>query len=113
MITNRTITIVVEKENQNDRFWPRLQKASGKLAWVKTDFSRFVEDTFDDPEEDLSADPYSGGGMNEQLLQMMANQGGNAPGFGNMPLDDSDDDELPNPEEEEVPEETEESEKKE
>ncbi|EGF80894.1 hypothetical protein BATDEDRAFT_34938 [Batrachochytrium dendrobatidis JAM81] len=96
-ITNRSISLVVEKENTNDRFWPRLQKASVKLPWLKTDFSKFVDDTFDDPEpvEAAMDAPPGMGGMNEEMLKMFAQAGGAGGGAGGMPtFEDSDDEEL-------------------
>ncbi|KAH9248806.1 hypothetical protein BASA81_013506 [Batrachochytrium salamandrivorans] len=97
-ITNRAITLVVEKENTNDRFWPRLPKSAGKLPWLKTDFSKFVDDTFDDPEplEAALDAPPGMGGMNEEMLKMFASQGAGAGGPGGMAdFGDSDDEELP------------------
>ncbi|KAL2919694.1 Transmembrane protein 41A [Polyrhizophydium stewartii] len=81
-ITNRTVTLVVEKVNTRERFWPRLQQAAGKLPWLKTDFSKFVDDNFDDPEpEDMENG--MGFNMNDQMMNMLGNQ---AQGF-----EDSDD----------------------
>ncbi|KAJ3323168.1 hypothetical protein HDV06_002180 [Boothiomyces sp. JEL0866] len=101
--TSRHIELTFEKANKDAKFWSRLHKGSGKLAFVKTDFSRYQDE---DEDEEEKADPMSG--MNDQLAQMMGGMGG-AGGFnpdmlkmmggnadaGLTPTDDSDDDDLP------------------
>lgn len=61
---------------QGGKYWPRLQKAPGKLAFVKTDFSKYKDEDEDDEPENNQQD------MNAQLAQMMAMQGqGGMPGM--------------------------------
>ncbi|KAJ3314001.1 hypothetical protein HDV04_001307 [Boothiomyces sp. JEL0838] len=98
--TSRHIELSFEKANKETKFWSRLQKAAGKLAFVKTDFSRYQDE---DEDEDEKPDPMAG--MNDQLAQMMGGAGGFNPdmlkmmggngGAGLAPADDSDDEDLP------------------
>ncbi|KAJ3275333.1 hypothetical protein HDV01_000625 [Terramyces sp. JEL0728] len=108
--TSRHIELAFEKSNKDTKFWNRLQKGSGKLAFVKTDFSKYQDS---DEDEEETPDQMGGmndpmGGMNAQLAQMMGGMGG-AGGFnpdmlkmmggaqggaGLAPADDSDDEEL-------------------
>lgn len=68
--------MVVEKQNTDAKFWPRLQKQPGKLSFVKTDFSKYKDEDEDDDEP--AVDPQAG--MNAQLAQMMSGM----PGMGGM-----------------------------
>lgn len=61
---------MAEKEKEGSPFWPRLNK-TGKLAYVKTDFSKWKDEDEDDEEEDLPQQ--RGPGMSDQLLNMMGN----------------------------------------
>ena len=61
--------------SESTAYWPRLQKESGKLNFVKTDFSKWVDE---DEDDEPVYDPQ--GQFNEQMMfqQLMAQQGGMA-----------------------------------
>jgi prostaglandin-E synthase len=75
-ITNRHIELVVEKQD-TEKYWPRLQKQSGKLQFVKTDFAKWRDE---DEEDDV--EPQQPQDMMNQELMMKMMQGG---GMGAMP----------------------------
>ena len=88
-VSQRQITLLAEKENTNEPFWTRLYKQSDKRTWIKTDFSKFVEDTFDEPDADEQ--PFGGAGLNEEMLKMMAQGAGDQQMNFNIDEVDSDD----------------------
>ncbi|KAG6918671.1 hypothetical protein DXG01_012488 [Tephrocybe rancida] len=121
-LSSRSFYIVIRKKDQKEEYWPRLTKEKVKNAFLKTDFSKWVDEDEQDgevvvPEEgpdDMMPGGMSGmGGMSPGAMggmggmggmdfeKMMAQMGGGAgaPDFGGPPEgaddDDSDDDGPP------------------
>ncbi|EIW86361.1 HSP20-like chaperone [Coniophora puteana RWD-64-598 SS2] len=77
-LSSRSFVVVLRKKEHTAEYWPRLTKEKLKLPFIKTDFSKWVdEDEQDDaePDEDLGG---MGGGMGD-----MGGMGG-MPGMGGM-----------------------------
>jgi hypothetical protein len=74
-IGNRNIALSVEKETTGAKFWPRLQKSAGKLSFVKTDFSKYVDE---DEDDEAPFNPYANpqASLNEEMMKMMGGMGG-------------------------------------
>lgn len=70
-VNSQNIVFVIRKKDMKAEFWPRLQKGSQKLHFLKTDFDKWVDEDeqHEAPEEDMS----QFGGM------------GGIPGMGGMP----------------------------
>ncbi|ORX90956.1 HSP20-like chaperone [Basidiobolus meristosporus CBS 931.73] len=73
-VNARSISMVLDKKEHDKEFWPRLQKSSQKIPFLKTDFSKWVDEdeeeeapgNFDLPQNmDFSqfASAMGGGGM--------------------------------------------------
>ena len=60
--------LVAQKLDKTASFWPRLNK-TGKLSFIKTDFSKWKDEDEDDEEEESTMQ--KSGGMSDQLMQMM------------------------------------------
>lgn len=60
------------KKAESGPYWPRLTKASGKLHFVKTDFSRWKDE--DEEEEESNNTPQAGGFENFDFSQFSAPQ---------------------------------------
>lgn len=71
---NRHIALVAQKQEKGKSFWPRLNK-TGKLGYIKTDFSKWKDEEDDEEDQDQSDPAMQSAGMSDQLMQMMA--GGN------------------------------------
>ncbi len=95
-VGQRAITLVVPKENVEAPFWPRLTKSSSKFHFIKTDFSKWVD-------EDEINETYGGmeGGFDPSNFDLASMMGGGGMMGGNMmggdfeghhDLEDSDDD---------------------
>ena len=94
--TNRHIEIIAAKENGEAAFWPRLNK-SGKLSFVKTDFSKWKDEDDEEEEAVSAAAPNFQDQMNEQMMmQMLSQQNNNMSNAGAMNFEevDSDDEEA-------------------
>lgn len=54
--TQHSVRLKLEKKELKEEFWPRLQKESQKLHWLKTDFDRWVDEDEQDgaPDDDFS-----------------------------------------------------------
>ncbi|KAJ6569631.1 HSP20-like chaperone [Mycena capillaripes] len=79
-LTTRSLYLVLRKKEQQAEFWPRLTKEKVKNAYIKTDFSKWVdEDEQDGPEakddEDVDSAMGGMGGMGG-----MPGMGGGMPG---------------------------------
>ncbi len=69
VVSHRNIALVAQKAKDDTSFWPRLNK-NGKLAWVKTDFSKWKDE--DDDEED--GNQGQGPELNDEMMRMMGAQ---------------------------------------
>ena len=86
----RNIPMVIKKKEEGP-FWPRLLKEKGKKHWLKTDFDKWRDE--DDSDQDEKQDFQL-----EDMMQQMGNFNSGSPNGGDMGMDDeedSDDDELP------------------
>ncbi|KAJ7139557.1 HSP20-like chaperone [Mycena epipterygia] len=82
-LTTRSLYLVLRKKEQQAEFWPRLTKEKVKNAYIKTDFSKWVdEDEQEGPEakDDEDLEGAMGGGMPPG----MGGMGGMPPGMGGM-----------------------------
>ncbi|ESK88948.1 wos2 protein [Moniliophthora roreri MCA 2997] len=123
-LNSRSLNLVLRKKELNEEYWPRLTKAKVKNAFIKTDFSKWVDE--DEQEgEPLPDDDFDVGGMggmggmpgmggmgglggDMDFEKMMAQMGGGAGAEGSSggadeEDDDSDDDGPPPLEEAEPP----------
>ncbi|RXK36743.1 hypothetical protein M231_05978 [Tremella mesenterica] len=73
MVTTRAIVLVLRKKTPKAEYWPRLTKEKPNKNWIKTDFSKWVD------EDEQDAAPEDLGGMDD----MMGGMGG-MPGMGGM-----------------------------
>ncbi|KZV88038.1 HSP20-like chaperone [Exidia glandulosa HHB12029] len=92
-LTTRSLSAVLRKKNKKAEFWPRLTKEKVKLAFVKTDFSKWVDEDEQDGEPAASFDddgfgggPSGPGGMDfgNMMSQFGAGGMGGMPGMGGM-----------------------------
>ncbi|KAL1407073.1 p23 chaperone protein wos2 [Vanrija albida] len=89
-VTSRAIVLVLRKKELNAEYWPRLTKEKPNRNWIKTDFSKWV----DEDEQDEAADVDVGGmgdmggmggmGGMEQMMGGMGGMGGGMPGMPGM-----------------------------
>ncbi|GBB88111.1 hypothetical protein RclHR1_14620011 [Rhizophagus clarus] len=56
--TARYIFLVLEKAEQKQDYWPRLQKDKSRIPFIKTDFSRWKDE--DEDEDEGGSDPIGG-----------------------------------------------------
>ena len=89
-LTSRHFAVVLRKKEKKAEYWPRLTKEKVKNAYLKTDFSKWVDEDEQDGEpvkdDDFGGMPGMGGmppGM-EGLGGMGGMGGGINPGMGNM-----------------------------
>ncbi|KAG5353874.1 Protein wos2 [Termitomyces sp. T112] len=72
-LTTRSFSAVIRKKNKEEEYWPRLTKEKVKNPFLKTDFSKWVDEDEQEgatiPEDD--GDDFSGG---------LGNMGGSMPG---------------------------------
>ncbi|KAK7029683.1 p23 chaperone protein wos2 [Paramarasmius palmivorus] len=79
-LTSRSLNLVLRKKELNEEYWPRLTKAKVKNTFIKTDFSKWVDE--DEQEgEPLPEDDLDMGGMGG--MPGMGGMGG-MPGLGGM-----------------------------
>ncbi|OWT40728.1 hypothetical protein C362_01537 [Cryptococcus neoformans Bt1] len=78
VVTSRAIVLVLKKKEAQAEYWPRLTKEKPNRNWVKTDFSKWVDEDEQEGTEDLSA------GM--EGMEGMGGMGGmpGMPGMGGM-----------------------------
>ncbi|RKP35881.1 HSP20-like chaperone, partial [Dimargaris cristalligena] len=50
-VSARSIFLILAKKDQEEPYWPRLQKVKGKLSYLKTDFGKWKDEDDDDEEE--------------------------------------------------------------
>jgi len=110
--TPRATECIIRKKEPKEEYWPRLTKDKVKLHWLKTDFDKWIDgDEQDGPAPDPEFDPsmmsqFGGGddaggfgGIDFSKLggaQDLSGMGG-AGGLQGLE-DDSDDDDMPDPE---------------
>jgi len=96
---------VIPKKANEQGFWPRLLKDSKKAPWVKVDFNRWKDE--DESDDDMGMGMgMGGGGGGGDFESMMQNMGGGMGGFDRPDLDDfqdSDDEDLPDLEDDKPP----------
>ncbi|KAJ7630458.1 HSP20-like chaperone [Roridomyces roridus] len=91
-LSTRSLYLVLRKKENKDEYWPRLTKEKVKNAYIKTDFSKWVDEDEQDPDakddEDLDAMGGMGGmpgmGMPGMGMPGMPGMGGMG-GMGGMP----------------------------
>lgn len=71
-LTDRSFVLVLRKKEKKAEFWPSLTKEKLKVSWLKTDFSKWVDE--DEQDEKAAAD---------EDLEGMGGMGG-MPGMGGM-----------------------------
>jgi len=99
-LTSRAFTAVLLKKEKKAEFWPRLTKDKAKAPYIKTDFSKWVDEDEQDGEPTKAFDEeegaFDGGSMDFQ--NMMSQVGASAGGGGGFPSHipdaDSSDDEM-------------------
>ncbi|KAJ7102444.1 HSP20-like chaperone [Mycena belliarum] len=74
-LTTRSFYLVLRKKEQQAEYWPRLTKEKVKNAFIKTDFSKWV-----DEDEQMGEDAKD----DEDLDNAMGGMGGMPPGMGGM-----------------------------
>ncbi|KAJ7071368.1 HSP20-like chaperone [Mycena amicta] len=113
-ITTRSFAIVLRKAEQKSEYWPRLTKEKVKNAYLKTDFSKWVDEDEQDGEVVKAASDGSGiggppgmgmgmpgmgmggmGGMDFEKMMAEMGQSGAGPSGAGEDDDDSDDDGPP------------------
>ncbi|KAK4684636.1 hypothetical protein P7C73_g5537, partial [Tremellales sp. Uapishka_1] len=70
-VTSRAIMLILRKKEAKSEYWPRLTKEKVKNMWIKTDFSKWVDEDDQDTAEAIDESQFAGG------------QGG-PPGMGGM-----------------------------
>ncbi|KAF4605620.1 hypothetical protein EYR40_004407 [Pleurotus pulmonarius] len=85
-LTTRSLVLVLRKKEKKEEYWPRLTKEKIKHPFIKTDFSRWVDedeqDGADAPDDDLMEGM---GGMGGGMGGMPGMEGlGGMPGMGGM-----------------------------
>ncbi|WWC66657.1 uncharacterized protein I206_100561 [Kwoniella pini CBS 10737] len=91
VITSRAVLLILRKKEPRSEYWLRLTKEKPNRNWVKTDFSKWV----DEDEQEGAEDPTAGmdmagmGGMGGGMPGMegmggMGGMGGSMPGMGGM-----------------------------
>ncbi|KZO99663.1 HSP20-like chaperone [Calocera viscosa TUFC12733] len=81
-LSSRHLALKLRKKDAQAEFWPRLTKEKVKTPWMKTDFSKWV----DEDEQDAAADPDDFSGMDDPGAGGMPGMGGmgGMPGMGGM-----------------------------
>ncbi|TXT08230.1 uncharacterized protein COLE_05154 [Cutaneotrichosporon oleaginosum] len=77
-LNSRHLMLVLRKKEAQAEYWPRLTKEKPNRNWIKTDFSKWVDEDEQDGEEEV--DTGGMGGMD--MASMMG--GGGMPGMGGM-----------------------------
>ncbi|KAF6766450.1 HSP20-like chaperone [Ephemerocybe angulata] len=75
-LSSRSLYLVLRKKEAKEEYWPRLTKEKVRNAFIKTDFSKWV----DEDEQDAAADPVE---EDEGPVGGMGGMGG-MPGMGGM-----------------------------
>ncbi|SGY97456.1 BQ5605_C035g11405 [Microbotryum silenes-dioicae] len=90
-LNGKNLSLVLRKKVAQEEFWPRLTKEKQKLNYLKTDFSKWVDEDEQDPAEEVeAADPMAGmGGMGgaggaPDFASMMGGMGGMGGAGGEM-----------------------------
>ncbi|KAH0838666.1 HSP20-like chaperone [Lanmaoa asiatica] len=102
-LTLRSFDVVLRKKESQSEYWPRLTKEKLKIPFIKTDFSKWVDEDEQDGNPNVDEDFGVGGipGMSDDMdfTRMMQQAGdfnpSSAPPPGEVPESDSDDDGPP------------------
>jgi len=84
-LTGKSLNIVVQKKELKIEYWPRLTKDKKKLQFIKTDFSKWVDEDEQDAAEELDSGMDQGMGGNPYGAGMGGMGGGMGGGAGGMP----------------------------
>jgi len=96
LLTSRHLSLTLRKKEKKAEYWPRLSKAKDRSIFIKTDFSKWVDEDEQDGEpakmEEDFTDPMGDvGGMDfEKMMATMGSQKA-PPAVPNEEDDDSDD----------------------
>jgi prostaglandin-E synthase len=63
------LSFVIQKKEQDEAYWPRLLKASGKPHFLKTDFARWKDE--DDEEEEGAGKDFDMSAVSVDLRQRL------------------------------------------
>ncbi|KAH8988221.1 putative Hsp90 binding co-chaperone, partial [Lactarius akahatsu] len=78
-LSSRSVVLTLRKKVLEQEYWPRLTKDKVKSPYIKTDFSKWVD-------EDEQETPSTGlDGLDEEMGGGMPGMGGGMPGMGGMP----------------------------
>ncbi len=61
-ITSRAIVLILRKKAASAEFWPRLTKEKVKNLWIKTDFSKWVDEDEQEGAAGIDESEFSGAG---------------------------------------------------
>jgi len=96
---DRSIEMLLRKNDRDGPYWPRLLKDTSKVHWLKVDFNKWKD------EDDSGDEDMAGGNFEEMMRQMGGFGGGGGDALGGMDEGDSDDEDLPDLEPADKPEE--------
>ncbi|KAF9817465.1 hypothetical protein IEO21_03422 [Rhodonia placenta] len=83
-LSSRAFAIVLRKKEKKAEFWPRLTKEKIRTPFIKTDFSKWVDEDEQDGEAPAAEDDFDMGGMGGMGgMPGMGGMGG-MPGMGGM-----------------------------
>jgi len=104
-LNSRSLVVLLRKKESKSEYWPRLTKEKIRTAFVKTDFSKWVdEDEQDGNPTSIDESDFAGGGfpgmsddmdLSKLMQQSGANVGDFPPGGGDVIDSDSDEDGPP------------------
>jgi len=99
-LTSRSVVLKLRKKDVEQEYWPRLTKEKGKNAYIKTDFSKWVDEDEQEetsPAADLDNDMNFGGMDMGGGMPGMPGMPGGMPDFSKMmpPTGDDGDDDSP------------------
>lgn len=78
-MNTRSLNLVIRKKKKQSEYWPRLTKEKVRNAFLKTDFSKWVDEDEQDSVVDIPEEPEPMGGMD-----MGMGMGGGMGGPGGM-----------------------------
>ncbi|KAJ9118662.1 hypothetical protein QFC22_003882 [Naganishia vaughanmartiniae] len=95
-VSSRAIVLILRKKQMQAEFWPRLTKEKVKNNWIKTDFSKWVDEDEQEEAEEVDQSQFQGmggaggppgmGGMGGMDMASMMGGGGGMGGMGGMDM---------------------------
>ncbi len=83
-LTSRSLSLLLRKKEKQAEYWPRLTKEKVRNAFIKTDFSKWVDEDEQDGDNAVVEDDFDMGGMGGMGgMPGMGGMGG-MPGMGGM-----------------------------